>query len=116
MAILALVGAALSLYIPSLFTAIPGCRPMSLGAFAATPDVAMQRFACGVGELTVAVQAFPSRSNPARVITAQRGTEPPTIAYRKLDDGVLLDLLADATDAATFKRILVDNPAQLYDF
>ncbi len=41
---------------------------------------------------------------------------PPTIAYRPLDDGVLLDLLADATDAATFKRVLVDNPAMLYGF
>jgi predicted TIM-barrel fold metal-dependent hydrolase len=66
-------------------------------------------------------------ANPSRIVWGSdwphtgehkemRGTEPPTIAYRKLDDGVLLDLLADATDAATFKRILVDNPAQLYDF
>ncbi len=44
------------------------------------------------------------------------GTEPPTIAYRELDDGALLDLLADATDPATFARILVDNPARLYGF
>ncbi len=41
---------------------------------------------------------------------------PPSIAYRPLDDGTLLDLLADATDASTFKRILVDNPALLYGF
>jgi predicted TIM-barrel fold metal-dependent hydrolase len=41
---------------------------------------------------------------------------PPTIAYRRLDDGVLLDLLADATDAATFRRVLVDNPVELYGF
>ena len=33
------------------------------------------------------------------------------------DDGVLLDCLADwAGDAATLRRILVDNPARLYDF
>jgi predicted TIM-barrel fold metal-dependent hydrolase len=41
---------------------------------------------------------------------------PPTIEYRPLDDGRLLDLLADATDAATFRRVLVDNPAELYGF
>jgi predicted TIM-barrel fold metal-dependent hydrolase len=67
------------------------------------------------------------QANPSRIVCGTdwphtgehqgvRGSEPPTIAYRKLDDGVLLDLLADATDAATFKRILVDNPAQLYNF
>ncbi len=70
------------------------------------------------------------RANPARIVWGtdwphtgahknQRGAEPPTIAYRRLDDGVLLDLLADATDAtdaATLQRVLVDNPSALYDF
>ncbi len=40
----------------------------------------------------------------------------PTIAYRPLDDGKLLDLLADAAGAETLRRILVDSPAHLYDF
>jgi predicted TIM-barrel fold metal-dependent hydrolase len=67
------------------------------------------------------------RANPSRIVWGSdwphtghhqgaRGTEPPIIAYRRLDDGALLDLLAAATDAATFRRVLVDNPAQLYDF
>lgn len=41
----------------------------------------------------------------------------PTIEYRPLDDGKLLDLLpAWAPDAATVRRILADNPAELYGF
>jgi len=37
--------------------------------------------------------------------------------YRKLDTGRLFDLLADwAPDEAVRNRILVDNPARLYDF
>ena len=41
---------------------------------------------------------------------------PPVIEYRKLDDGYLLDLLADATTPEIFRRVLVENPAELYGF
>jgi predicted TIM-barrel fold metal-dependent hydrolase len=44
------------------------------------------------------------------------GASAPTIAYRPLDDGKLLDLLTEAADGETLRRILVDNPARLYDF
>ncbi|MDR3522946.1 MAG: amidohydrolase family protein [Acetobacteraceae bacterium] len=40
---------------------------------------------------------------------------PPLIEYRKLDDGVLLDLLAEAA-GPHLHRVLVDNPAKLYQF
>jgi len=41
----------------------------------------------------------------------------PMIAFRDLDDSMLVDLLAEqAGDAATFRRILVDNPDRLYGF
>ena len=41
---------------------------------------------------------------------------PPVIEYRKLDDGYLLDLLADATTPESLRRVLVENPAELYGF
>ncbi len=45
------------------------------------------------------------------------GREPPVLPHRRLDQRKLLALLAEACpDEATFKRILVDNPARLYGF
>eukprot|EP01037_Dinobryon_pediforme_P002027 gene2027-2065_t len=41
---------------------------------------------------------------------------PPVIEYRKVDDGTLMDLLAEATTPESFRRVLVDNPAELYGF
>lgn len=41
---------------------------------------------------------------------------PPVIEYRRLDDGYLLDLLAEATTVESFERVLVGNPAELYGF
>lgn len=39
------------------------------------------------------------------------------LSYRDIDAGTLLDLLAEAVpDAATRRKILVDNPARLYQF
>ena len=40
---------------------------------------------------------------------------PPMIEYRKLDDGVLLDLLAEAA-GPHLRRVLVENPERLYQF
>jgi predicted TIM-barrel fold metal-dependent hydrolase len=41
----------------------------------------------------------------------------PLVEYRKLDDGRLLDMLAGwCGDAATLRRVLVENPAELYGF
>lgn len=41
----------------------------------------------------------------------------PSVIYRDLDAGALLDLLAEVVgDDATFRRILVDNPARLYGY
>jgi predicted TIM-barrel fold metal-dependent hydrolase len=67
------------------------------------------------------------RANPSRIVwgsdwphTGQHNRSPdpaaPTIHFRKLNDGTLLDLLAGATTPAIFKRILVDNPTMLYEF
>jgi 2-pyrone-4,6-dicarboxylate lactonase len=45
------------------------------------------------------------------------GTDWPHVFYRKsemVDDGTLLDLLAEAVDPDTFREILVDNPKRLY--
>jgi predicted TIM-barrel fold metal-dependent hydrolase len=44
-------------------------------------------------------------------------SEPPQINYRQLDDGVLMNCLADwAGDDATLAKVLVHNPARLYGF
>jgi predicted TIM-barrel fold metal-dependent hydrolase len=68
------------------------------------------------------------RANPERLVwgtdwphigahtTAPQQSAPPAI-YRDIDAGALLNLLAEAADdAATRRRILVENPAQLYGF
>jgi predicted TIM-barrel fold metal-dependent hydrolase len=42
---------------------------------------------------------------------------PPVIDYRPLDNGVLVNLLIDwCRDESTLRRVLVDNPAELYGF
>lgn len=68
-------------------------------------------------------------ANPGRVIwgtdwphTGAHGSsaktgEIPMINYRSLDDGHLLQLFADwCGDEADFRRALVDNPEELYEF
>ena len=48
---------------------------------------------------------------------AAPSSDAPPVIYRDLDAGALLNLLAEAAgDAATLRRILVDNPARLYAF
>jgi hypothetical protein len=42
-------------------------------------------------------------------------SEPSLIEYRQLDDGILIDRLADwAGDDVTLAKVLVHNPARLY--
>jgi hypothetical protein len=44
-----------------------------------------------------------------------QGSDPPLIDYRPLDDGHLIDLLADwVNDTAVLEKVLVTNPARLY--
>ena len=44
-------------------------------------------------------------------------SEPPLIDYRQLDDGLLINCLADwAGHDVTLTKILVHNPARLYGF
>ncbi len=65
-------------------------------------------------------------ANPARCVwgtdwphTGSHGRSladgPPLIEYRSLDDGVLLDLLAEAA-GPHLDKVLVENPATLYQF
>jgi predicted TIM-barrel fold metal-dependent hydrolase len=66
-------------------------------------------------------------ANPKRIVwgsdwphTGKHGGAPhetaPIVEFRPLDDGQLLDLLADWADEETRDAILVDNPAELYGF
>jgi D-galactarolactone isomerase len=57
------------------------------------------------------------KASPERMVWGSDWPHPTEKADAKPDDAVLFDLLADwAPDAATRKRILVDNPAALYGF
>ena len=54
---------------------------------------------------------------PERLVWASNWPHPNSGAHGTPDDAALLDLLLDwAPDADTRKRILADNPAQLYGF
>ncbi len=56
------------------------------------------------------------RTAPERVLWASNWPHP-SAPDAKPDDALLLDLLLDwAPDDATRRRILVDNPAELYGF
>jgi D-galactarolactone isomerase len=55
------------------------------------------------------------RHAPERVVWASNWPHPNN--FPKPDDAMLLDTLLDyAPDEATWRRILVDNPARLYHF
>jgi D-galactarolactone isomerase len=57
------------------------------------------------------------RAAPERMLWASNWPHPSVPAQRRPDDADLLDLLLEwAPDEATRRRILVDNPAALYDF
>jgi exosortase A len=56
---------------PSFVTA-HGCWPASSAPVSPAPGLAVQIFTCTTGRMTVMVQAFPPRSNPARVLAAER--------------------------------------------
>lgn len=66
---------------------------------------------------TVAIaQAF-AKAAPTRVIWGSDWPHPTMSADAKPDDALLFDLLATCVpDEAARKRVLVDNPAELYDF
>jgi hypothetical protein len=93
-----------------VFAAVAGCRPMSASASAAAPDVAVQRFACATGQLTVTVQAFPPRSNPARVITAQRQA---TGEFEGGDETVVTSLQVPGIEPANWRLVLTAEPARV---
>jgi exosortase A len=93
-----------------VFTAVAGCRPMSAGAFATAPDVAVQRFACAMGQLTVTVQAFPPRSNPARVITAQRRATGEIVGS---DETVVSSLEVPGIEPSSWRLVLTAGPARV---
>jgi len=93
-----------------VFTTIPGCRPLPAEGLATTPDVAVRRFACGAEQLTVTVQAFPPRSNPARVITAQRHA---TGEMEGGDETVVSSLQVPGIEPENWRLVLIPEPARV---
>jgi len=92
-----------------VFATVPGCRPMSAGAFATAPDVAMQRFACGMVQLAVTVQAFPPRSNPVRMIMAER------LATGELgsgDEAMISSLEVPGAEPSSWRLVQTEGPAR----
>jgi predicted TIM-barrel fold metal-dependent hydrolase len=57
------------------------------------------------------------KAAPQRLVWGSDWPHPTEPADKKPDDAVLFDLLAEwVPDQATRHRVLVDNPAELYDF
>ena len=57
---------------PPNFATVRGCWPVSIAPVTPAPGIALQNFTCTTGRMTVTVQAFPPRTNSARVIAAER--------------------------------------------
>jgi exosortase A len=93
-----------------VFATVPGCRSLSSGAPATAPDVVVQQFACAAGRLTVTVQAFPPRSNPARLITAER------TATGEIGSGgepVVSNLTVPGIQPSTWRLVFASDPRRL---
>ena len=78
---------------PPNFATVRGCWPASIAPSTPAPGVAVQNFTCTSGRMTVTVQAFPPRSNPARVVAAERaatgeGTDEAFISTLQVPGGV----------------------------
>jgi predicted TIM-barrel fold metal-dependent hydrolase len=66
---------------------------------------------------SVAVARAFATAAPNRVVWGSDWPHPTEKPDRKPDDAILFDRLADCVpDEAARKRVLVDNPAELYDF
>lgn len=63
-----------------------------------------------------AVASSYARAAPERVVWGSDWPHPTKAADQKPDDALLFDLLADWTGGGGLKRVLVDNPAELYGF
>jgi exosortase A len=103
--------AATAIALPApVFNAASGCRSLSPATPATAPGVAVQQFVCAAGQLTVTVQAFPPRSNPARVITAERVA---TGEIGSGDEPVVSSLTVPGIQPATWRLVLASDPQRL---
>jgi len=91
------------------FAAVAGCWPASAPVTTA-PGAAVQDFNCLSGRLTVAVQAFPPRSNPALVITAERVATGETGAG---DEPFVSTLAIPGIEPATWRFVVASEPAKV---
>ena len=70
----------------------------------------------GYSDASAVARAFAAAA-PSRMVWGSDWPHPTEKLDNKPDDAVLLDLLTDwVPDEAMRKRVLVDNPAELYDF
>jgi exosortase A len=90
------------------FATAPGCWPASPAPVTTAPGVAVQNFNCTLGRLTVAVQAFPPRSNPARVITAER-----LATGENSDEPFVSSLSVPGIEPATWRLVVATDPAKV---
>jgi exosortase A len=91
------------------FSAVAGCWPAS-GPVTTAPGTAAQQFNCLPGRLTVTVQAFPPRSNPARVITAER------LATGEIgggDEPLVSSLTVPGIEPGTWRFVVSSDPARV---
>ena len=70
----------------------------------------------GYADASAVARAFAAAA-PSRMVWGSDWPHPTEKLDNKPDDAVLFDLLTDwVPDEAVRKRVLVDNPAELYDF
>ena len=70
----------------------------------------------GYADTSAVARAFAAAA-PSRMVWGSDWPHPTEKLDNKPDDAVLFDLLTDwVPDEAVRKRVLVDNPAELYDF
>ena len=91
------------------FADAAGCWPASQPVTTA-PGVAVQNFNCTAGRLTVTVQAFPPRSNPARVITAERVATGETGAG---EEPFVSSLDVPGIEPHTWRFVVASEPAKV---
>jgi exosortase A len=91
------------------FSTVAGCWPAS-EPITTAPGTAVQNFNCMSGRLTVTVQAFPARSNPARVITAERLATGEAGAG---DESFISSLSVPGIEPASWRFVVASEPAKV---
>jgi exosortase A len=93
---------------PPNFATVHECWPASIAPVTPAPGIAVQNYTCTAGRLTVTVQAFPPRSNPARVIAAERAA-----TGEDSEEALVSALQAPGDGPETWRLVMTSDPARV---